>query len=78
MAGHLYECPNGHLFVIGECGGAMQVRSPWHAGPADSSTEWGVTGKDHLLSAAAADTVSLSHCPHLSLSGFVSRIHSWV
>lgn len=25
MAGHLYECPNGHLFVIGECGGAMQV-----------------------------------------------------
>lgn len=28
MAGHLYQCPNGHLFVIGECGGAMQV---WHA-----------------------------------------------
>jgi len=25
MAGHLYECPNGHLFVIGECGQAMQV-----------------------------------------------------
>lgn len=20
-----YRCPNGHLFVIGECGGAMQV-----------------------------------------------------
>jgi hypothetical protein len=26
MNGHLYECPNGHLFVIGECGQAMQVR----------------------------------------------------
>lgn len=30
MAGHLYECPNGHLFVIGNCGGAMQVR--WGGG----------------------------------------------
>jgi hypothetical protein len=27
MQGHLYSCPNGHLFVIGECGGAMQVMS---------------------------------------------------
>lgn len=23
--GHWYTCPNGHVFVIGECGGAMQV-----------------------------------------------------
>ncbi len=23
-AGHFYECPNGHPYVIGECGGAMQ------------------------------------------------------
>ncbi|KAH9951524.1 P-loop containing nucleoside triphosphate hydrolase protein [Amylocystis lapponica] len=22
--GHFYKCPNGHTFVIGECGGAMQ------------------------------------------------------
>ncbi|EJF65241.1 P-loop containing nucleoside triphosphate hydrolase protein [Dichomitus squalens LYAD-421 SS1] len=22
--GHFYKCPNGHVFVIGECGGAMQ------------------------------------------------------
>lgn len=28
LAGHLYECPNGHLFVIGNCGGAMQVSCP--------------------------------------------------
>jgi len=26
MAGHLYQCPNGHLFVIGDCGQAVQVR----------------------------------------------------
>ena len=23
-SGHWYECPNGHPYVIGECGGAMQ------------------------------------------------------
>lgn len=30
MNGHLYECPNGHLFVIGECGQAMQVILQFH------------------------------------------------
>lgn len=24
--GHWYTCPNGHIFSIGECGGAMEVR----------------------------------------------------
>lgn len=24
-AGHWYQCPNGHPYVIGDCGGAMQV-----------------------------------------------------
>lgn len=23
--GHWYKCPNGHIYSIGECGGAMQV-----------------------------------------------------
>jgi hypothetical protein len=23
--GHWYRCPNGHLYTIGECGGAVQV-----------------------------------------------------
>ncbi|KAG8957842.1 hypothetical protein FRC03_009762 [Tulasnella sp. 419] len=23
--GHFYRCPNGHIYVIGECGGAMQT-----------------------------------------------------
>jgi len=22
--GHWYQCPNGHIYTIGECGGAMQ------------------------------------------------------
>ena len=22
--GHWYECPNGHVYAIGECGGAME------------------------------------------------------
>lgn len=25
FGGHWYKCPNGHLFTIGECGGAMQL-----------------------------------------------------
>ncbi|PKC55190.1 hypothetical protein RhiirA1_371208 [Rhizophagus irregularis] len=24
-SGHWYECPNGHPYTIGECGGAMQL-----------------------------------------------------
>jgi hypothetical protein len=24
LQGHLYQCPNGHMYVIGECGQAMQ------------------------------------------------------
>jgi hypothetical protein len=24
-AGHWYQCPNGHPYVIGDCGGANQV-----------------------------------------------------
>lgn len=24
--GHWYKCPNGHVYVIGECGGAMESR----------------------------------------------------
>ena len=24
-SGHWYECPNGHPYVIGECGGANQI-----------------------------------------------------
>jgi hypothetical protein len=24
LRGHLNRCPNGHLYIIGECGGAMQ------------------------------------------------------
>ena len=23
LQGHLYRCPNGHVYLIGECGGAM-------------------------------------------------------
>ena len=23
-AGHFFKCPNGHYYVIGECGGAME------------------------------------------------------
>jgi len=23
-SGHWFECPNGHAYAIGECGGAMQ------------------------------------------------------
>ena len=25
--GHWYTCPNGHVYAIGECGGAMQACS---------------------------------------------------
>jgi len=30
--GHFYQCPNGHTYVIGECGGAMQQASCMECG----------------------------------------------
>eukprot|EP00775_Hariotina_reticulata_P006332 gene6332-6566_t len=32
MQGHLYQCPNGHVFVIGDYGGAMQLGRCAHCG----------------------------------------------
>ena len=25
VSGHWYSCPNGHVYAIGDCGGAMEV-----------------------------------------------------
>ena len=27
FGGHWYQCPNGHVYTIGECGGAMETSS---------------------------------------------------
>jgi hypothetical protein len=44
MRGHLHQCPNGHYFVIGECGGAMQESRCVECGAA-------VGGRSHQLAA---------------------------
>ncbi|KAF8128159.1 hypothetical protein EV363DRAFT_1585143 [Boletus edulis] len=41
-AGHFYNCPNGHAFVIGECGGAMEASRCPECG-------LGVGGSNHRL-----------------------------
>lgn len=50
MSNHLYRCPNGHMYVIGECGGAMQRSRCPECGAA-------IGGAGHNLTAgnAAAD-----------------------
>ena len=40
--GHWYKCPNGHIYAIGECGGAMQQRSCPECGET-------IGGADHRL-----------------------------
>ena len=40
--GHWYKCPNGHIYAIGECGGAMQQRSCPECGET-------IGGTDHRL-----------------------------
>ena len=40
--GHWYTCPNGHIFGISECGGAMQVSKCTECGEA-------IGGGDHNL-----------------------------
>ncbi|KAL4078405.1 hypothetical protein V8B97DRAFT_1937181 [Scleroderma yunnanense] len=42
VAGHFYNCPNGHTFVIGDCGGAMRVSTCPECGAA-------IGGSDHRL-----------------------------
>ncbi|KAJ2931227.1 hypothetical protein H1R20_g5802, partial [Candolleomyces eurysporus] len=43
--GHWYNCPNGHTFVIGDCGGARQVSRCPECGEA-------IGGQNYVLSAA--------------------------
>ena len=53
MQGHLYRCPNGHVYLIGECGGAMQRGRCAECGAA-------IGGGGHMLEAtntSAADIV---------------------
>ncbi|KAF8588736.1 hypothetical protein K439DRAFT_1651802 [Ramaria rubella] len=57
--GHWYTCPNGHIYVIGECGGAMQVASCPECGSA-------IGGTNHSLVSANApareiEDISRSH-----------------
>ncbi|KAI0769450.1 P-loop containing nucleoside triphosphate hydrolase protein [Trametes elegans] len=48
--GHFYKCPNGHTFVIGECGGAMQQSTCLECGAR-------IGGSNHdLLASNAPDT----------------------
>jgi hypothetical protein len=44
MRGHLHQCPKGHYFVIGECGGAMQESQCVECGAV-------VGGRSHQLAA---------------------------
>ena len=40
--GHWYKCPNGHIYAIGDCGGAMEQRSCPECGVI-------IGGRDHTL-----------------------------
>eukprot|EP01018_Ginkgo_biloba_P024577 Gb_08232 [translate_table: standard] len=54
--GHWYQCPNGHFYVVGECGGPMQtsrcpdcnavVGGQSHR-PAEGNTHANIDGSDH-------------------------------
>ncbi len=45
MRGHVYQCPNGHMYVIGNCGGAMQRARCMECGAP-------IGGQSHELEAA--------------------------
>ncbi|CAH2048546.1 unnamed protein product, partial [Iphiclides podalirius] len=56
-AGHWYKCPNGHIYCIGECGGAMQVSKCIECGAA-------IGGQSHTLLRDNA------HAPEMDGSSF--------
>ena len=67
--GHWYQCPNGHLYVVGECGGPMQtgkcpecqaVIGGTHHRPAEGNTHADVDGSTY---AAWSDEAGLHGPP---------------
>ena len=50
--GHFYKCPNGHSYVIGECGGATQVSTCPECGAS-------IGGSQHRLTSGNTQAVEL-------------------
>ncbi|XP_032455825.1 NFX1-type zinc finger-containing protein 1-like isoform X2 [Nasonia vitripennis] len=48
--GHWYKCPNGHPYVIGECGGAMEVANCNECGAKIGGTDHRLLGSNQLAS----------------------------
>lgn len=48
--GHWYKCPNGHPYVIGECGGAMEIAKCNECGAKIGGTHHSVLSSNQLAS----------------------------
>jgi hypothetical protein len=68
MQGHLYYCPEGHPYVIGECGGAMQMSRCPECGAA-------IGGGSHRLAVGnrGADAATLAPLQERWIDSSVSR-----
>lgn len=64
--GHFYKCPNGHPYVIGDCGGATQVSSCPECGAR-------IGGAQHQLTSGNTEAVELRN-----LAGQVGLQEGWV
>ena len=48
--GHWYECPNGHVYAIGECGGAMEESKCPECNAKIGGTQHSLTSGNRLAS----------------------------
>lgn len=48
--GHWFKCPNGHIYAIGECGGAMQRSTCNECGAAIGGESHRLVGTNSLAS----------------------------
>lgn len=65
--GHWNKCPNGHYYVIGECGGAMEEsKCP--------DCKAVVGGKDHSLAAGNRHAAELGGASAWDPNGFNARV----
>ena len=68
--GHWFKCPNGHIYAIGECGGAMQTATCPECGCA-------IGGANHALIATNSLASEMDGATYAAWSDVANNMENW-